>query len=861
MSVTELYQALEFFNELIPSDKPMYESERREALFEAASIAFRLLVIPTEERYQPLTAKKKSHIEETSLEKVKNCAFAKNLIQHRESRPPSVVGFHVVDPEIGRYSQIWIPPSRPCPQSNITNNNWWDTYPMLWLRIYKQLLHPSTSLINAFERELFLFPDTRFLVHWNSDKEEEFASDTKIVSLRQDDSALLNFLDKTKYMLNCQFNEILLKHSSELTSKDESKIQEVIDKIAHELKQQNIIDALKDIRDEYLLNVIKPGDSQEKFMGILKDIGSPKGNIYSQLNDYRGKDWYGETRKKAMEGIEVLQTILFNAPGFCNDLGLFVERRLFDNSPVYLLLGRDKGYKLNQIRYSEVREMFSQIANAFSLLLSKRNYIKQPKILKSENNLTVKEILKILKKEDRKLPKGIDGFLNFALELSVEAIHEGHELSFLLGFGHAETPELRCQKPIRLPEHLSVEGVNYKLLVHFVKSHFSLFSREDRVLWFNHNARCLGLYERAQQDPKESWLEGWPNDCYFIRIKGKGLFDILKIDTTGTSKRQHRTRIRVKGDIVVDMESKSDIQYKTIVSAALVFLDSISDSACNPKTIYNYNRVQWVSELIAKVADQLREDAHGAGLVIVNEDKNNEGEWRVPIEKQVKSLVPDLEDFKVEVQFKNKYESPTDNLVNEICLLAKLDGAVFLKFKDTSMCAYPARHFFPLVDINGKGQMLLDFYEWSNEVIKTKGGEVKIEDLRKYLENNLNNIKIANLDKGFKCEHEDNERNLFEKELLDCSSALKPFNNLEILKLYATCIRGLPKQLGDLEIDDAIRIACTDLAFLNSSGTRHHSLWGITLSSKQRLFVVSLSQDGRVSVFWDGRFIPSIKPK
>ena len=85
------------------------------------------------------------------------------------------------------------------------------------------------------------------------------------------------------------------------------------------------------------------------------------------------------------------------------------------------------------------------------------------------------------------------------------------------------------------------------------------------------------------------------------------------------------------------------------------------------------------------------------------------------------------------MRFNENNKEPEDDLINEICLLAELDGAVYLEFKKEEMCAYPARHFFPLVEEskhpNEKQQeeknkqlennrRLLDFYTWTEEYKK-----------------------------------------------------------------------------------------------------------------------------------------------
>ena len=59
---------------------------------------------------------------------------------------------------------------------------------------------------------------------------------------------------------------------------------------------------------------------------------------------------------------------------------------------------------------------------------------------------------------------------------------------------------------------------------------------------------------------------------------------------------------------------------------------------------------------------------------------------------------------------------------------------------------------------------------------------------------------------------------------------------------------------GNKEIGEWMKKINQDrLSFLNSAGTRHHSLWGISITAKEPLFTIALSEDGSVRVFWAGQ--------
>ena len=298
---------------------------------------------------------------------------------------------------------------------------------------------------------------------------------------------------------------------------------------------------------------------------------------------------------RQLRGLRLCKRFCLMPLVFATRMVFLIEKNEIAGSPVYIILGQNATYKLDKTQYYKIKKFFTSMKLAITYLLNDGKLFKERPKKTLKRDPVVEEAIEQLGKgsdcEDK-----VKFFLTFARKLSLEAIHEGRELSFLLGFGHAEEPALRCCNHIPLPTHLSQERADLDLLVHFVKSHFSLFGHEDRILWFNQHARCQGLYERAHQDPKERWLEGWPEDCYFVRIKGKGKLDILNKEITGASKNQHRPRIRIKGDEVVDLKSLTDIRYRVMVAAAQVFISS--------------DRAWWVIELLTKVVDRLREAAH-----------------------------------------------------------------------------------------------------------------------------------------------------------------------------------------------------------------------------------------------------------
>lgn len=850
----QLDTLIELLTHFLPKCKKdadrLYESELRRVLFDATGMMLRLLVAGPEHLQPMVIASRLQHLQTPTARFLKASELAKTLMKRGDGMVPSVVGLHIIDPEIGRHSHIWLPPARPCPGVNDNPENWWKEYPTLWLRVYKQVLHPSTSLINAYEGKLLQLPKVKpLLIHWNPNGHPEYdhASWLQVVSLCDNsDTALAEFVRDTGLIV-ARFHETLVHHiRSGFDPHCETDLHKGSDKVVEQLRAKHVMEDLGLVRERYLLQLLDPGKARAAFLATLELLSAQEGSIPTQLRMNEGR-WYGVERQHASEAVEILQTTIFNAPGFCSDLGLMVDQIPIGDAKLYLLLGFEKGYSLSNERCHDIWQMFSRgLESAFYSILHDKSRTKPPVTIEKKEHPVVKDVLRCIENPDcvnrtvaKPQKEGASSFISFAVALSREAVHESRELSFLLGYGHAEAPDLRCRKPIPIPEHLRRDSTDAELLVHFVKSRFSEFSRNDKILWFGRTGRCCGLYERAPEDPQEQWLDDWPDDCVFVRVTGKDQFDILQYEDTGGIPPRHRVRARVKGDVFVDLKSTTDIERRITLAGSNVFE-------------FNPGKVQRVSELLACVTDRLREVGHGAGIVVANIDSTNDfvaTEWRTGITEQEKRLVPDWGAFSEHdesrcVNCDTMSGDVMRDLVDEICAMAELDGAVFLRFESNSVSCRPARHFFPLISNNGKAY-LQNFYKWADAGLQlyrsTPGLFDALRDMLQPWCDATERLKPSRgaplpLAKLIATYHNDGFRS---------------FKRFDLLQLYAACIRGLP----ELQPGCPVQRVSSKLAFLNSSGTRHHSLWGITVTAKERLFVISLSQDGRVSVFWDGRLV------
>ncbi|MBI1826038.1 MAG: hypothetical protein HY287_02540 [Planctomycetes bacterium] len=700
--------------------------------------------------------------------------------------------------------------------------------------------------MNAFEQELLKWQITGMRLRWDQDNpaHEKLRNGQRVVpfqniQLRREHNQ--EFIDSTSQVLG-QVHTALAQHAATVPDADRPAFAALAAQISKQLSDQCVVTTLKDVRDAYLREVLASEDAYSEFVEILKDLGGAQGKLYSSLNDPNRSPDPHVIRRRLTDGIEILQTLLFNAPGFCSDCGLLVLREDVEDTHVYLFLGFDEDFGPDLERYNEFASSFDLI------VMSVRNLLKharpEPRSATDErDDLIVHHIMRTLQNVGDASPSsGLYRFIRLALRLSRESVHEGHEIQFLLGHGHAETPQLRSRRLVIAPPHLTAKGIAIDVVVHFIKSYFSLLACEDCMLWFDEEGRFHGSYGPAV-DGHRDWFAKWGSGCHFVRIRGKGRLDVLEATQADGDP---QPRVRVIGDSVVDLQSIAAIEYVTTLASGFVFAgDEAFAHSCG--------------RLTRAIMDRLREEERGAGLVIANLDvSSQEVSWRLGIVEQMKPLVAELPEFDEPVVRLASLvqgrvtEKELGRIVDRVARLADLDGAVFLACRnDGTVRAYPARHFFPLVRGDKGAPQLLDFYKWvelGRALSEAKAREA-LESVDQILRTTAAPVPDRELARMSGAR--------FLERAMDQARKLRWFSRLDQLYAYCAYIAGHLRKFKDQEPESAIRGASDDLSFLTSAGTRHHSLWGITLSSRERVFVVSLSHDGRVSVFWDGRLIAS----
>lgn len=742
------------------------------------------------------------------------------------------VGVHFVDPGIGRHSRIWIPPMVACPAPDpvvggddfAAPDGWWMTYPDLWFRAYKDLLHPSTSLINAFEASysddgaLGVQPITnpRFLLDWvhgplqirwdNDNGEPENPAEHgsqdddmfRKVSFRRY-HALRSFVETSRQAL-AHYHDVLRRNSVGEYPVD---VEEQIIKVRRELDARCVVTRLHDARMSLLQVVASKLEAQQDLLSVVIGLSGPEGGARRQLEELK-VPLHLTQRDRVSEVIQVLQTVLFNSPVFCSPRGLIMDRWDFGAAKLYVIFGLANRVP-DDSKYSRIRDVVRFLLSGAERVLRRAP---TPPPYSYDTSPVALDVMKKLR-EISTTDEGFLRWLDFVHELSSEAIHEGRDLSFLVGIGSAHTPDVRCRLYEGAPEHLTRDDVPPDLIVHWVKSYFSVFARPDeRILWFDRQGRFHGIYEKAPMDSRANWTAGWGNWGFFAQLKGRRRFDLLDV--------RNSPRLRVIGDEVVNLESPEDIRQRTEVAANMVFSNQLELGT-------------FANQLVAHVIEEARRVGHGAGLVIVNDCSaaTHESPWRFDLEKQIKPLAAGLKRFMKPIL---KFTQPPTGrdlvgLAMKILPLTELDGAVVLRFSEGILNAEPARHVFPLIiETDGAKPSVLDFFKLAEDGRKPQDPKKAWSSLESILSREDNSLE---------------------------------FEKLEDIKFLTACIQGLVKFSVTSQAGERARRAIQDLSFLNSAGTRHHSLWGITLTSKKRLFVATVSQDGKMSIMWDGRLVPS----
>ncbi|MGH7770805.1 MAG: hypothetical protein ACREQA_01045 [Candidatus Binatia bacterium] len=807
---------------------------RRRDIFNAAAVAIGGSVLPDIASLGHFTSADLNQVRESEAWKAIGKAKDRGF-------PATVVGVHFIDATVGRFSRIWLPNTICQDPAKVGDDVPQWVYTNLWLRAYWYALRTSTTLINALHSEDTLQLNLpQILFQWEQCNVKDVTDQMATVNLVR---AGLN-IEELRTLART-FDDVLLRvireHRREIEtvfsgwedyghtpSSDEEKVTQWNDLLTRmaehcveRLGDLCVIARLKEGSRSYREKVISDTQTRQSFAELLRPIvatGS-QGTLSNWLLNLSPPDptvRHTAYWDRLLEGIEAIQSLVFNEPRFCEPSGLLLDRFKLgdDDSYMYLIAGFHETLP-SLSRYLSFRDDIETLLKGADKLIGRAAERGGQGTEPTKFRSLVNEIEQSLGKEV--LPRSAERRWLFILaSLADKAFHEGRDVRFCLGFGTAYAPALKCHLFEEPPPHLSIvphSEREIENIVQYIKSYFSLFGARERVIWFDKESRLRAVYEYPEGASQSNWrwVGGWGSHArayHYAVIHGKDRFDIFD------SSDRHLIRVLNENVSRPDTGEVIEKQVKTALKHT-----SVEDTVVAP-----------LAGLLGMVVEQLKRKGHGAGLVVVNragKSSKRVQSWRTRIDRQTKSLGPRLQRYEtplipsrdLSVNHGEKLKSYADKCVP----LAELDGAVLIEIKSEGICCRPAQHFSPYIRKSSKGDFeLLDLYK-----LAEKGKKIAKNDAQKV-----------------------------QSQLLEKFVHEKDLTHVEEMELLAASICGMPHSVsaddgGTASFDTMV----SDLAFLNSAGTRHHSLWGISVTAEEPCFVLSLSQDGKVTVFWDGRVV------
>lgn len=792
---------------------------------------------------------------------------------HNDERPIAhALGVHFVDEVSGRVSNIWGTPNAVQTggaANGVSPGLFWDLYCKLWMRTYWRARRTSVTLLSAFHEKLIQPNGQSVIIRWNGEKRPA-AVGTEIVDVNL--PATDPFVVQSRALAG-EFDQLLAKtitrevdavfaeqnqaHEAESQSQvgqpryilrrtsvgiewsndawayEKDMLKNRIEDAALEvLTSSCVVGRLEGVRTDYAYRVLTDQHARQSFASLLRTV-SPALDVTSLLShpDVREQEIRHHPEwNRVLHVIEALQSAILNEPRFCSPNGLFIgtwgnESNASDQLGVLRLVICSKDNTQTQLlqRICTLSHSVQTLLTAANNQLVRRERDgRRPQGLEATPPVGVsmtllEDTLRLLRRGKVLIPdRGIRKWIGMVHGLARSAVHEEENLSFWVGCGPAYVPTVQGYVYALAPSHLADDSSSVEQVVHYVKAYFSLFGRKGRILWFDKEGRFRGVFEGETRDPSGNWVIGSGEGvkrCCFAVIRGKNKLDFRDWE--------NNLLARVSENAVSEPEIRSELRRQLTAACSRVF------RAARP----------WAASLesiLDELVLRLRDEAHGAGLVVSNGLPSQPPlerleTWRRPIAEQVNSLAPPLGRLDPPVVASNTGKlapREIDLAVASIAPLALLDGAVWITVDRTGMWAKPARQFIPLVDRKPQNKdphriTLFDLVEWSRTWEETQ--------------------------RRSKVSTESHIRGL--NTLLGKRAAIK---KIEHTQLLAAIIQGVVSIPEGEEFEYVRRIA-GDLVFLNSAGTRHHSLWGISLTTQEKVLVVSISQDGHVRVFWSGR--------
>ncbi len=730
------------------------------------------------------------------------------------------IGVHLFDEIIGRKSFMNKISSDEAKKSLL--------FSALWLRTYNYLLKPSSSLINYFyDNEVLWENHNEYLqLYWEGSSKIEDVNCNKvnldfcrdfIIQNQNISKDIYNIIDK-----NCK---LLTEGESVVTGE---LIDFIFSKIILELDRKCIKDRLKESVTLARYAILNDKNTQKAFFEKIEllSFNRNQDKLKSDEHSYKDKIWFDtDTTKKEWEEkkeeirhspswkeskdlLEAFQSIILNEYSFCEANGFFLYKLDDINIQYYKEKKELEGYLIvvaqNNQEANIVKEISNNLLKAIRAFCRKRKHPKKYNGNKLENKL-LESIVHTIEYDTFLEENVFARWIDFVYKMSKEAISESKNIEFNIGIGAKYFHEVHLKRYIPPLDNLISTSSNELKIIHFLKSYYSLFgANNDKIIWFDEQYHFLGIFEYPND--KELFNNDNYKDKFLIaKIKGKDFFELYKGGILPV--------VRIRDNKFINLNNQTEIERN---------IKSIHRKINIKEAI-----VENFSLFVNRVINKTKITGSGTSYIIINDikdtknsnnsndkEKSFDNPWKVNFDKQTKNLSARLKKYESPIisisDLKNfqKFEKSEyfENILNELLLLTYLDGSIVIRLNINGVYINPSQFAIPLIHRNDSIEHF-DYFKLKNEGEKS--------------------LATTNIDRI---------NNAFYGNRVNDTSHLESF------------IADIDRGNGFLKESKNLK----DLTFLNSSGTKHHSLYGLSLSVKEPMYVVVMSEDGNIRIFWNG---------
>ncbi len=733
------------------------------------------------------------------------------------------IGVHIVDPIEGRHSTIWAKPN--IDESRIDESilSRFELYANAWNRIYRRLFRPSATLINAVESGVLPWqwatvqlPTGRDTAAGNAEMEKLFAEPAfeYMEKFFRDSASLAETLSK-------RINSFL---PSNPNAEELSDIEEVFQKTWNGLEEIEFIPQLTRVAGRFRDSIIDsdgedPQKNSKKILSEYLKLCSGHTDPLAWIESASPSNT--EQWPELLDAIEAIQSSVLSQPEFCDASGLWFHRIDFANPPlrnatsIYIIFGLSRG----SILCEETKELIKNCLNNLGKAIGDIVKVRVPKTRSAELFNLGDSLCNRIWDNDPSASyyrEGVKKWLFAIDKLAKEARHEGYSIYYNVGYGSLAYAQAHLHRFEAVPDDLSKHDIPIEKISSYIKGFYSIFgNHKDRGLWFDELGQYRGVFEikDGEFEKVSSGRVGrsqHQDTILYAKIDGGGCFDVLHRDNNQIA--------RIRNGELIDM-ARGDIKRSK----------AIEDLLRTRKIPEEFGEItKW---LVNELVEVLQAATHGTCFVISFDGIGApwDSSWRTKITKQVKTLVKHFSQLdapkadlaqlteyarawnqlvKIGGDARSNYKRPS-HLFDSLAELANLDGGLWLSLVPSSgdnrggLMVRAAQQFIPLVRMEEDVQPL-------------------------DLQMNRGRGKDESLDEN--------------------ALPMDAYQEVKDLRVLFAAING------EFEVEDSKKSQYINaLSFLHHSGTKTHSLWGLSLTAEEHCLCVVLSSDGNVYLFHDGR--------